>query len=139
MSHGARHEQAGGGLRNQTEMDERRRKCRRGAGENVVAMKQHGGADADGDAVHRADQRLVVIARAPRGTVVAATAAALSSFEVFAFAKSSRSLPAVKTPEPPEITMLRISGLVCADVMASAIAIYMLLGQRVFLVRAGAW
>ncbi len=49
MSHGARHQQAGGAFRDQAEMDERRGKRRRRAGENVVAVEQHGGADTDRD------------------------------------------------------------------------------------------
>ncbi len=61
VSHGARHQQAGGAFRNQAQMDERRRERRRRAGENVIAMEQHGGADADRDAIDRGDDRLDVV------------------------------------------------------------------------------
>src|SRR6202171_1319770 len=42
-------------------MDERRRERRRRAGENIVAMEQHGGADADRDTIDRGDDRLDVV------------------------------------------------------------------------------
>jgi hypothetical protein len=73
---------------------------------------------------------------------VAAIGRASSLFAVLARAKSSRSLPAVNTPEPPEITMLRISGSDCADLIASAIDVYMfcvsaffLSGRRIVMMR----
>src|SRR6202790_1575165 len=42
-------------------MDERRGERRRGGGGNIIAMEQHGGADADRDAVDRGDDRLDVV------------------------------------------------------------------------------
>src|SRR5712671_5970521 len=42
-------------------MDERRRERRRRRGENVIAVEQHGGADADRDAIDRGDDRLDVV------------------------------------------------------------------------------
>src|SRR6185312_10049134 len=48
----------------------------------------------------------------------------LSPSDVPSFRKSSRSLPAVNTPEPPVMTMQRIAGLFCAVSIASLIARY---------------
>ena len=61
VSHGARHQQAGGAFRNQPQMDEGRGEGRRRGGDDVIAMEQHGGADADRDAVDRGDDRLGVM------------------------------------------------------------------------------
>src|SRR5689334_18855640 len=55
---------------------------------------------------------------------VAFEARGVSVFEVPAFRKSSRSLPAVNTPEPPVIMKQRISGLFCAVSIASLIKRY---------------
>ncbi len=49
----------------------------------------------------------------------------MSVFEVPSFRKSSRSLPAVNTPEPPVMMMQRISGLFCAVSIASLMPRYM--------------
>src|SRR5882762_4232764 len=57
--------------------------------------------------------------------LVAFDARGVSLFEVPSFRKSSRSLPAVNTPEPPVMMMQRISGLFCAVSIASLIARYM--------------
>src|SRR5205814_3251164 len=54
-------QQAGSAFRNQTKVDKRGGEGRRRAGENVVAMKQHCGADADRDAIDRGDDRLDVV------------------------------------------------------------------------------
>src|SRR5882672_8781547 len=48
-----------------------------------------------------------------------------SVLEVPSLRKSSRSLPAVNTPEPPVMMMQRMSGLFCALSIASLIARYM--------------
>ena len=56
---------------------------------------------------------------------MALDARGVSALEVPSFRKSSRSLPAVNTPEPPVMMMQRISGLFCAVSMASLIARYM--------------
>ena len=56
---------------------------------------------------------------------VAFEARGVSALEVPSLRKSSRSLPAVKTPEPPVMIMQRIFGLFCAVSMASLIARYM--------------
>ena len=95
------------------------------AGEHVVAMEQHGGADADRDAVDGGDDRLDVVGERIEklGRVVGARGA--SVLEVPSFRKSSRSLPAVNTPEPPVMIRQRISGLFCAVSIASLMARYM--------------
>ena len=56
---------------------------------------------------------------------VAVDVRGVSVFEVPSFRKSSRSLPAVNTPEPPVMMRQRMSGLFCAVSMASLIARYM--------------
>ena len=49
---------------------------------------------------------------------------AVSVFDVPSFRKSSRSLPAVKTPGPPVMRMQRIAGSFCAVSIAALIARY---------------
>jgi hypothetical protein len=48
-----------------------------------------------------------------------------SLFEVPSFKKSSRSLPAVNTPGPPDMMMQRMAGLPCAVSIASLMSRYM--------------
>src|SRR3979411_2934267 len=48
----------------------------------------------------------------------------ISASELPSFRKSSRSLPAVNTPEPPVMMMQRIAGLFCAVSIASLMARY---------------
>src|SRR3954470_10761062 len=48
-----------------------------------------------------------------------------SALEVPSFRKSSRSLPAVNTPEPPVMMRQRMAGLSCALLIASLIRRYM--------------
>src|SRR2546422_2259304 len=62
------------------------------------------------------EKRSFTALEAPRGTSV---------FDVLSLRKSSRSLPAVNTPEPPVMMMQRISGLFCALSIASLIPRYM--------------
>src|SRR5664279_1089717 len=57
--------------------------------------------------------------------LVALLARGVSASAVPAFKKSSRSLPAVNTPEPPVMMKQRISGLCCAVSIASLMARYM--------------
>ena len=61
-----RRQQARCGFRNEAELDEGRRECRVGRGDDVIAMQQHGGADADGKSADRGNERLSV-ARQARG------------------------------------------------------------------------
>src|SRR5664279_3618249 len=56
--------------------------------------------------------------------LVALLARGVSASAVPAFKKSSRSLPAVNTPEPPVMMKQRISGLFCAVSIASLMARY---------------
>src|SRR5712672_4468706 len=56
---------------------------------------------------------------------MALEARGVSAFEVPSFRKSSRSLPAVNTPEPPVMIMQRIAGSFCAVSIASLMARYM--------------
>src|SRR3979490_973085 len=57
--------------------------------------------------------------------LVAFEARGTSVLVVPSLRKSSRSLPAVNTPEPPVMIMQRIAGLFCAVSMASLMARYM--------------
>jgi len=57
LTHQPRGNQAGGRFRHQAEADEGRRKPRFAAGHHVIAMHQHGGAEADRVALHGGDQR----------------------------------------------------------------------------------
>ena len=52
-----RHQQAGRGFRHQRQTDERCREQRVLGEHHEVAMQQHGGADADGAALHGGHQR----------------------------------------------------------------------------------
>ena len=47
-------------FRNESELEKRRREYRAGRGDDMIAMEQHGRADADGSAADRRDQRLLV-------------------------------------------------------------------------------
>src|ERR1700704_52530 len=55
---------------------------------------------------------------------MALDARGISASELPSFRKSSRSLPAVNTPEPPVMMMQRIAGLFCAVSIASLMARY---------------
>jgi hypothetical protein len=87
-------------------------------------MEQHGGADADRDAVDGGDDRLDVVRQRIKefcgvggARRIGIGGAVLE--EVF------ESLPAVNTPEPPVMMMQRMAGLFCALSIASLIARYM--------------
>ena len=57
LAHQPRRDQAGSGFRHQAEPDEGRGKARVIGGHHMIAMQQHGGADADRVALHGGDQR----------------------------------------------------------------------------------
>ncbi len=59
IAHAHGRKQRRGRFGNEPELDERRRQNRGGTGDHVIAMQQHGRADADGHAVDRRDQRLL--------------------------------------------------------------------------------
>src|ERR1700712_5703881 len=67
---------------------------------------------------------LVLCAREYRN-LIAFDARGFSPLLVPSLRKSSRSLPAVNTPEPPVMMMQRTAGLFCAVSIASLIARYM--------------
>ena len=102
-------------------------------GEHVIAMEQHGGADADRDAVDGGDDRLDVVRQRIEKFRQHWRPAADRCCWFPLSRKSSRSLPAVNTPEPPVMTMQRIFGLFCAVSMASLIRAIHVLGDRVLL------
>ena len=102
MPHQARRQQARSGLRHQPEADERRREARIGRRDHIVAMQQHGGADADRDALDGGDQR--PLGSAPAHGESAPPAVPSPSPAVAACAKSPRSLPAENAPGTPAMT-----------------------------------
>ncbi len=57
MADPRRQQMAGGGLRHQRQIDERRHQTRRVGDINQIAMQQHGGAHPDRIALHRSNQR----------------------------------------------------------------------------------
>ena len=103
------------------------------AGQHVIAMEQHGGADADRDAVDRGDDRLDVVRQRIKEFRRRWRRAACRSLEVPSFRKSSRSLPAVNTPEPPVMMMQRIVRIVLRGVDRIAHGAIHVLRDRVLL------
>jgi hypothetical protein len=63
VSHHSRQQQTGSPLRDKAVLNKGGRKCRGRAGHNIIAVEHHGGADADGDAIDRRDDRLGVLDR----------------------------------------------------------------------------
>ena len=104
-------------------MDEGRREGRRLAGKNVIAVKQHGGADTDSDSIDRGDDRLGVMREGikefdgvGRSRRVGLGGAVLQEvFEIVAGGKYA---------DPPVMIMQRMPGLFCAVSIASLIARY---------------
>ena len=125
VAHGARHQQAGAPSGTSPRLMNGVEKVAVCAGEHIVAMEQHRGADADRDAVDGGDDRLDVVRQRIKEFYGVGGARGTSVFEVLSLRKSSRSLPAVNTPEPPVMMMQRISGLFCALSIASLIPRYM--------------
>ena len=66
---------------NKRELQERGREYRAARGDDVIAVQQHGGADADGDATDRRHQRLWLCASALRNSTYRPQAAALRRLE----------------------------------------------------------
>ena len=121
MTHQPRRNQAGGRFRHQAEADEGRGKARVVGGDHMVAMHQHGGADADRVALHGGDERQLAarqrIKKAQdRGSERAACAAMLK--------KSPMSLPAQNPVGAPAISRQRSAGFCGALSMAAAMASY---------------
>ena len=115
----------------------RRRRASRtriGAGDHMVAVQQHRGADADRETLHRRDQR-------PLGSRQRMEKADHRQSPDLRRRRrpaenSARSLPAEKAPGAPAITTQRMSLSPLALSSASAIACVHRGGQRVLLVRA---
>ena len=59
VAEAARADEARRSFRHETELDERRGEARGAAGDHVVAVQQHGGADTDCEAGHGRDQGLL--------------------------------------------------------------------------------
>ena len=61
IAHAHRRQQARRRFRDQRQLQERRGEGGVGRGDDVIAVEQQGGADADGKAADRGDQRLLVV------------------------------------------------------------------------------
>ena len=134
VAHRARHQEAGGADRHEPEMD-----VGRGEGRGFRPAHSRNGTASRcpcrSRAVDGRDDRLGVVGE--RIEEFGAVRQRLGVATVSACMKSSISLPAVNTPEPPVMIMQRMSGLFCAVSIARLISRYMscviaffLLGRR---------
>ena len=131
MAHAHRRQQARCRFGNEAELEERRRETLLGGGDDMIAMQQHGRADADGNAADGRDQRLSVVRQSVEKFDGDRPQAPLWA----AFEKSPMSLPAQNAPGAPASMTQRIASLASASrKRARHLGIHRL-RQRVLLLR----